>query len=78
MHVDLVKALGAVLRDARVNCALSQEELAGRIGLHRNTIGLVERGEIAISIETLDLVCRELGFPAWHFMLEAEFLRSEQ
>ena len=46
-------AFGRVVRRARKKLGFSQEELADRCGLHRNAIGLVERGERSPSFDTL-------------------------
>lgn len=73
MRRKLVVALGVALRKARMHHGLSQEELAGRVGLHRNTIGLVERGEFSVSVETLEMICSEMGYSPWQMLLEAEF-----
>lgn len=40
---------------------LSQEELAARVGLHRNYIGHIERGESDLTVSTLLALSRELG-----------------
>jgi transcriptional regulator with XRE-family HTH domain len=42
--------------------------------MHRNSISLVERGLMSMSIETLDLICEALGFRPWQMLLEAESL----
>ena len=47
------KAFGRVLRNARKECGLSQEELAERAGYHRTYIGQLERGEKSLSLRTL-------------------------
>src|SRR5215472_13687801 len=47
------RAFGRVLREARVNHRLSQEELAARSGYHRTYIGQLERGEKSPSLRTL-------------------------
>lgn len=40
---------------------ISQEELAHRAGLHRNYIGLLERGERNAAAKTLVVIARSLG-----------------
>ena len=54
-------AFGQIVRDLRQKKGLSQEDLADRSGLHRNAIGLLERGERAPSIETLFALGYGLG-----------------
>lgn len=52
---------GQVIRELRNQNGLSQEHLAHRSGLHRNAIGLLERGERTPSIETLFALSKGLG-----------------
>lgn len=52
---------GQIVRELRTKKGLSQEELADRSGLHRNAIGLIERGERTPSIETLFALSDGLG-----------------
>lgn len=54
-------ALGRGIRACRERAGLSQEELAGRAGLHRNYVGLLERGERNATARTLILLARTLG-----------------
>jgi transcriptional regulator with XRE-family HTH domain len=54
-------AFGQVVRDLRRQKGLSQEELADLCGLHRNAIGLLERGERAPLVETVFALSRGLG-----------------
>ena len=63
----LLVGLGRVIRDARGDSRISQEELGLRTGVHRNYIGGIERGErnpsvttIAPLAEALDLQLSEL------------------
>lgn len=57
---DLI-ALGQAIREHRKALGISQEELADRAGLHRNYIGLLERGERNPSYTTVCAVMRALG-----------------
>lgn len=50
---SVANVFGEIVRDLRNRLELSQEELADRSGLHRNAIGLIERGERTPNIETL-------------------------
>jgi XRE family transcriptional regulator, regulator of sulfur utilization len=58
---DLLVAIGDRVRELRTEAGLSQEALAHRLRLHRNYVGLVERGERSLSLETLARVARTLG-----------------
>lgn len=49
------------LRRAR---GLSQEELAGRAGLNRNYVGMIEREENAATVDVLERLAEALGVRA--------------
>ena len=53
--------LGRGIRRCREQTGISQEELADRAGLHRNYIGLLERGERNASAKTLVAIAMSLG-----------------
>ncbi len=59
--------LGRGIRRCRERVGLSQEELAGRAGLHRNYVGLVERGERNATVKTLLALARTLGVSPGEF-----------
>jgi len=46
---------------ARINCDLSQEQLAEKIGVTRQTISLIESGKYNPTIKLCVLICKELG-----------------
>jgi transcriptional regulator with XRE-family HTH domain len=47
------QAFGRAMRKARAKRDLSQEAFAERCGLHRNAVGLLERGERAPNLDTI-------------------------
>ena len=55
------QAFGRAVRDARQKLRISQEELAARCDLHRNAIGLIERGERTPSLDTILAIADGLG-----------------
>lgn len=68
----LGKALVQVLADLRRARNLSMEDLAGRAGLHRTYIGLLERGERQPTVATAAELCRALGTSLSEVLLLAE------
>ena len=49
------------LKLARIQCDLSQEQLAARVGVTRQTIGLIEAGNFNPSINLCVLICKALN-----------------
>ena len=56
-----VLAFGAVVRRLRLEQAMSQWELSERAGVHKNTPGLIERGERSPALETINAIAGALG-----------------
>jgi transcriptional regulator with XRE-family HTH domain len=54
--------LGAALRAAREDLGIEQQELAGRIGVHRNGIGAIEAGRSKRVTPTIRAYAREVGW----------------
>lgn len=48
------------MKSARVGCDLSQEELAQRVGVTRQTIGMIEAGRFNPSLALCVAICRAL------------------
>lgn len=71
MH-PLQRRFGAVLRRRREAAGLSQEGLAAQAGLHRNYVGLLERGERMPSILVVQQLATALGTSMSAFLAEVE------
>lgn len=59
-----LKTLGRRVRERRTAKGLSQEKLAELTGLHRNLIGLIERGETNPTILNVQKIAKALGVSA--------------
>ena len=60
--VDPLNSLaGRNIRRHRKKLGLTQEQLAERADLHRTFIGVVERGEKTLSLDSLARIARALG-----------------
>lgn len=60
----LEQAFAKVLREARLKHGLSQEKLAFEAGYHRTYIGMLERGLMNPSLETVLSLATTLEIPA--------------
>lgn len=49
------------MKIARIECDLSQEQLAEQVGVARQTIGLIENGNYNPSINLCIAICKVLG-----------------
>src|SRR5580700_478658 len=61
--MDVKKPFGAAVRAWRGRLGISQEELAGRAGLHRTYICDVERGARNVSLESIEKLAHALEIP---------------
>ena len=61
--MNVAEHFGENLRRARKQAGFSQEELAVRASLHRTEIGLVERGERSVLLETAIKLAGAAGVP---------------
>jgi len=61
--MDLQKKLGNRIRDIRKKREITQALLAEKTNLSDNFIGLVERGQTAPSLETLEKISKVLKVP---------------
>jgi len=61
MQLDPKSIFARNLKRLRTAAGLSQEELAGRAGLHRTYISSVEHGNRNVSIENIYAIAKALG-----------------
>jgi CheY-like chemotaxis protein/DNA-binding XRE family transcriptional regulator len=64
---DVKWSFATVLRACRGRLGISQEELAGRAGLHRTYVSDIERGARNLSLESIDKLAKALEIPASTF-----------
>ena len=65
-----VEGLGRKLRDLRKDRALTQADLANRIGIQQSDLCRMENGQYRISLETLVKLLAELDVPISEFLGE--------
>jgi transcriptional regulator with XRE-family HTH domain len=65
MHLPLAMSLGGIvarnIRRLREERGLTQEELAARIRINRNYVGMIERQENSPTVAMLERIARALG-----------------
>ena len=76
MH-PLPRNFGIVLRRLREAANLSQESLASKAELHRNYVGLLERGERTPTILIVDQLAKALGTTMSQLLHQVEDEMSE-
>lgn len=64
--------IGNRIRDARLWANLSQEQLAGRIGVERRTVVRLELGTTSPPIDRLLHIARTLGIPPADLMPDSQ------
>jgi transcriptional regulator with XRE-family HTH domain len=68
--------LGAEIRARRLARELSQEALAAKAGLHRNFIGMAERGERNVTLLSLEAIADVLRISVGELVTAAETRRT--
>src|SRR3954464_6865017 len=58
---DIKRSFGAAIRFRRKGMGISQEELAGRAGLHRTYVADIERGARNLSLANIEKLAKALG-----------------
>src|SRR5436189_6417944 len=75
---DIKKRFGTAVRSRRKRLGISQEELAGRAGLHRTYVSDIERGARNLSLESIDKLAMALEIPASTFFSRLSELPQSQ
>jgi len=60
MSKNILEKFGKKVREERLNQGLSQEELAAKAGVHRTYIGMIERAEKNITLESIEKIAKAL------------------
>lgn len=60
MKRDVLIKFGNKVREERLALGLSQEELAGRAGVHRTYVGMIERAEKNITLTNIEKIAKAL------------------
>jgi transcriptional regulator with XRE-family HTH domain len=74
--MEINKAFGQVVRDARKERKLSQEQLAELSGMHVNHISFIERAKTSPSLQAMQQISEALGIKLSAMLEAAENLRS--
>lgn len=56
-----LKEFGKNLRKLRMEKSITQEILSEEAGIGKNQVGLIERGEINVTISTIKILAKKLG-----------------
>ena len=69
---DLKRRMGKVIRRLREQTGVGQERFAHNVGLHRTTMGRIEKGEYDLALSTLESVAKGLGISVSELLAQAE------
>ncbi|MFA6553859.1 MAG: helix-turn-helix transcriptional regulator [Patescibacteria group bacterium] len=61
MNQSIVEKFGNRVREERLLQHLSQEELAKKAGVHRTYIGMIERSEKNVTLESIEKIAKALN-----------------
>lgn len=67
-----LQRFGSRVRAERERLGMSQEDLAGRAGMHRTYLGGVERGERNLGLLNVVRIARALGLPASTLLVDVD------
>lgn len=72
IQMDILMRYGQAVRKIRLEQEMSQEELAGRCGLHRTYISDIELGKRNLSLENIERIAISLNKTLSEFFKEVE------
>ncbi|APM40970.1 helix-turn-helix domain-containing protein [Clostridium kluyveri] len=75
--MTLEKALAIILKNNRLKCGLSQEELAYRCELDRTYISLLEREKRKPTLNVIFKICENLNIKTSAFVREIEMMIND-
>jgi transcriptional regulator with XRE-family HTH domain len=78
MNAHLIESFGLTVRRLREGRGWSQEQLAGHADLNRSYVGEIERGQVIVSLVTIQKLSGALGLSAGMLMLQSEQLGSSR
>jgi transcriptional regulator with XRE-family HTH domain len=64
--------VGRVVRRLRKKLGYSQEAFAALVGVHRTYMGVVERGEANLTLESLERIAKKLDMTVAELLHQAE------
>ena len=75
---DLHEFFGIAIKNARMDCGLTQEALAERSNLNRSYVGEIERGRVIPSIVTAQKLATALGINMVGLLMRCEQLEQSR
>lgn len=69
MENDILTQFGSRVKELRIKNKLTQEQFAQKTGLHKNYIGMVERGERNPSLINIQIIAKGLNVTISELML---------
>lgn len=66
--IEVLNSFGQRLREVRINRGLSQHALALCAGMSKNQVGNIERGEVNVTLSTINLIAKTLDIPLEELM----------
>ena len=78
MSCCTVKTFGTAIRQLREQQQWSQEQLAEQADLNRSYIGEIERGQVVVSLLTIEKLAAALGVPSSRLLAHGEAITQRQ